>query len=106
MKWLWIVGILILIAIGFFSFGITQPYSCGFSMHGGPYGMMGFGYGGIIMWIIFLIIIGLVVYLILRNTGFKGFEISDRETPLDILKRRYAQGEITKEEFDNMKKDL
>lgn len=68
--------------------------------------MMGFGYGGIIMWIIFLIIIGLVVYLILRNTGFKGFEISDRETPLDILKRRYAQGEITKEEFDNMKKDL
>lgn len=106
MKWLRIVVILILLVIGFFSFGIIQPYSCSFSMHGGPYGMMGFGYGGIIMWTIFLVIISLVVYLILRNTGFRGFEISDRETSLDILKRRYAQGEITKEEFDNMKKDL
>lgn len=28
------------------------------------------------------------------------------ETPLEILKKRYARGKITKEDFDRMKKDI
>ncbi|MBC7189697.1 SHOCT domain-containing protein [Candidatus Aerophobetes bacterium] len=31
---------------------------------------------------------------------------SPTETPLEILKRRYAEGKITREEFEQMKKDL
>lgn len=75
--------------------------------HPGGWGhMMDFGYGGMFMWIIFLILVVLVVYLILRSTGAKPSAGSFQETPLDILKRRYANGEITKEEFERMKRDL
>ena len=37
-----------------------------------------------------------------RNSG----EGSNSETPLEILKRRYAKGEITKEQFDRIKRDM
>jgi len=35
----------------------------------------------------------------------KGEEASE-ETPMELLKKRYAKGEIGKDEFDQMKKDL
>jgi putative membrane protein len=66
----------------------------------------GFGYGGMFMWLIFLIVLGVAVYFIVQASKSKDIISQAQDTPLDILKKRYAKGEITKEEFDRMKKDL
>ena len=75
---------------------------------GGWWRMMhyGFGYGGMFMWIVFLIIIVLLIYFILQSQKTKGQTPAQGESPLDILKKRYAKGEISKEDFDRMKRDL
>jgi putative membrane protein len=74
---------------------------------GGPGGgwghMMGYGFGGMIMWIIFIAIIGVLIYFLMQAT--KGRDRAG-ETPLEILKKRYAKGEITKEEFERMRTDI
>ena len=63
-----------------------------------------FGFG----WLLWIIIIVLVVALIWKNTSErdKYIPFENKETALDILKKRYAKGEITKEEFERIKKDI
>jgi len=68
--------------------------------------MMGYGYGGGFMWLIVLVLVGVVIYFLFQGSKSKGSDGSIIETPLDILKKRYAKGEIDKEEFDRKKKDL
>jgi putative membrane protein len=58
--------------------------------------------GGFMMVLFYVIIVFLVVYLVRQMRG-KG---SKNETALDILNKRYAAGEITKEQLDEMKKNI
>lgn len=66
----------------------------------------GYGYGGVLMWIIFLIVVGFLIYFAVRSQRTKGQPPTPHESHLDILKKRYAKGEITREDYERMKKDL
>ena len=80
-------------------------------MMGGPGMMGGFGMmGGLGMLLFWGLIIAGVVWLIQATTRSAGHQPGQSsslpEAPLDILKRRYAAGEITKEQFDEMRRNL
>jgi putative membrane protein len=62
------------------------------------------GLGWIYMVVLWAVVIAAVVYLV-KFVERKSADVW-HETPLDALKRRYAKGEITKEEFEGMKEDL
>ncbi len=63
----------------------------------------GMGWGWIIGLVILVLIIWLVVKLVNQN---KRPPRTQEKTSLDILKERYARGEIDKKEFDERKRDL
>jgi putative membrane protein len=58
------------------------------------------------MGLVFIAAVGLIVYLVVRGETKKKQGAGDAETPLDIAKKRYARGEITREQFEQLKKDL
>ncbi|PIV40108.1 MAG: electron transporter RnfE [Nitrospirae bacterium CG02_land_8_20_14_3_00_44_33] len=74
-------------------------------MQWGNYGWgMGSGLGWLFMVLFWILIILGIVYLVKLIAG--GEKRTTGETALDILKKRYAKGEISKEEFEEKKKDL
>ncbi|MDT8403194.1 SHOCT domain-containing protein [Sulfuriflexus sp.] len=68
----------------------------------------GMFFGGSFMWIfwILLIVILVVVVKAMSNTGGSGSKPTQDESPMEILKKRYARGEIDEEEFDRRRKEL
>ena len=95
------IGLMLLIsACGRYDFGCGEGWG---SMMDFGY----FGYGGMFMgMLLIVIVVAAVIYLFVREARPKADYRLSGETPLDILKRRYAKGEITKDEFEKMKKDL
>ena len=65
---------------------------------------LGMGIGGLAM-LAFWGALAIGVMLLARSLG-GGKASFRRSSPLDILKRRYAQGEITRDQYDQMRKDL
>lgn len=76
---------------------------------------------------LFMFPIGIIILIVIAYVIYRGFwwgrgccgghyghyghrdhcgSDEERETAMEILRRRYARGEITKEQFEQMKKDL
>jgi len=62
-------------------------------------GSMGLG------WILILVAIAVVIWLFVRGPLSGGVPTGQRSA-LDILKERYARGEIGRDEFEQKKRDL
>lgn len=76
---------------------------------GGHYGMMGGGGMGIVMVIFWIVLIGALALLISGIlTGIRSTRQDATHQPdaLEILKARYARGEIGKTDYENMRKAL
>lgn len=86
-------------------------------MRGGPGGHGGFLAGGL-MSILWTVVIVLAVLWVTRNwdkikgyvsstaASFKSSSAPVAQVPLEILQTRYAKGEITREEYETIRRDL
>ncbi len=61
-------------------------------------------------WLFWLVVLGLIVWAVItviKNSQQRSGNIPrSSESAMEILKKRYAKGEISREEFERMKKDL
>ena len=74
-------------------------------MDGYGWGWMGFGMIGItLFWVVLIVAIVLLVKMLWGSDSEP--RRTQEKSPLDILKERYARGEIEKEEFEQKKRDL
>jgi len=79
------------------------PYDWGWGTHPMMWGAWGFGM--MIMMILFWVLV--IVAVVLGIRWLLGQEKEARaDSALEILRQRYARGEINKDEFDAKKKDL
>ena len=106
---LWIIGALVVVATLFF-LGIAVVhyyYPAGMPYNGYPWGGWWFFPFGFFFFLIFLFFVFRVAFWGLwGGWGWRRRYWYDYGDANEILRRRYARGEITKEQFDQMKRDL
>ncbi len=74
-------------------------------------GMMGWGIWGLFSFLLGLLLIFLIILAVVAGVKWTWgqkipFVRENGESALDILKKRYAKGEINQDEFDRIKRDL
>jgi putative membrane protein len=67
--------------------------------------MMGYGMAFSMLLVPLLVLVLLVAIAFGRRERY-GMRMSDRSNALEIIRERYAKGEITKEQYEQLKKDL
>ena len=104
-----ILGLALVSFLSIWSIAYAHGPDEGYSM--GPWMMWGQGMGWffpIIMLSFWIAVIIGVIFLVrwVISSANKDHGYKSQESALDILKKRYARGEINKEEFEDIKKDL
>ncbi len=76
--------------------------------HMGEFGWWGFGLGWLFMILFWLLIILAIAALVrwLVYTPPRSAGVPREKTALDVLKERYARGEIGREEYEQKRRDL
>lgn len=70
-------------------------------MHGGGWGF------GILFWIVIAAMVVLAIgWAVWQRTERPHDGSASRETPMEILQRRYARGDMSKEEYEQKRRDL
>ena len=65
---------------------------------------LGWWMGGVWMLVFWGAIIALIVWVVKKVTNRD--DSTKKQNPLDIARERYAKGEISKDEFEQLKKDI
>ncbi len=73
-------------------------------MYGYHFGM-GWMLLGFVFWIFIVACAVLLVLWIIGKSG-RGRQVQAEDSAMDILNKRYARGEITREQYEDMKKDI
>ena len=66
----------------------------------------GMGWWMLFGWLWFVLFWGIVAWFVWRIASAEGRARPEGPTALEIAKRRYARGEISKDEFEQLKRDL
>jgi putative membrane protein len=102
-------------SVPFFHIRNISPVTLGreYGWGHGP-GMMDWGFGmgwlGLVMMGVFWVLVIAAIILLIRwrvtSGSSRGRDSTAGDSALEILKKRYARGEINREEFEEKKRDL